>query len=107
MLNKVYCYTSQFEYLFPIGGERATYHGSKLNNSLVKKRPGRSTRTRSARAPYKTADNLCATRSDAKKSDNVSLQEGFTVQEKGFMIAKTQQINKLKGQFQHFVSSSF
>ena len=37
---------------FPIGGERVTWRGSKLTNSLGKQQRELSTRTRSGRAPW-------------------------------------------------------
>lgn len=91
---------------FLIGGEPVTCQVSKLN-SLGKQllEPFNSHMIRSNTLKRQ---QICA--SQPLKAFEVgqcfSLEEAFTIQEKGFIIAKTYQSNKGE-KIKHFVSSSF
>ena len=93
---------------FLIGGEHVTCHWSKLNdalgrtklhNSLGKQQLELSTHTWSGRAPLKPRQTCMPVQSAwcqqaIEVGQRFSLEKAFIIQEKEFISAKTDQINK-------------
>lgn len=86
-----------------IGGERVTCHWSKLTNSLGRKKLTNSltkqqfelsTRTWSSRALWNRVCQSPWCQKATEVGQRFSLEQAFIIQEKGFITAKTYQINK-------------